>query len=77
MARKAFKKAAAGKGLCLYYLDCLLHLEREPASSTEAKLLLKKSPDYVVGFYTKSADRKLILEDAAYVKDLLWKKRAA
>lgn len=77
MAKKAIKKAAAGEVLYLYYLDVCLHLEREKASSTEAKILLKKSPEYVVGFYTRGTDRKLILEDAEYVKSMLLEKRVA
>lgn len=64
---------AAPNGLYLYYLNCCLHLEREKAASREARLLLKTHSEFAVGFYTRDADRQMILDDAAYAKDLLLK----
>lgn len=71
--RAAWKKPS----VYLYYLNCLLHLEKEKASSSEARLLLKTHPDYAVGFYTRDADRKMILDDAVFTRDALLKKQAA
>ena len=77
MASKAEREASQITGMYLYYLDCLLHLEREKASSSEARLLLKTHLDYAVGFYSRDADRKMILDDAVITRDALLKKRAA
>lgn len=77
MAKKAVKKAAAAKDLYLYYLDSRLHLDKEKASSSEVQLLLKTHPNHVVGFYTRHTSREIILDDAAFTRDLLLKKRAA
>ncbi len=77
MATKTERAAENKAGMYLYYLNCLLHLDREKASSKEARLLLITHPDFVVGVYTRDASRKLILDDAAFTKDMLIKKMAA
>ena len=77
MVGKAQRAAERKAGMYLYYLDSQLHLDKEKASSSEARLLLKTHPDFVVGFYTRDTSRKIILDDAAFAKDLLLKKQAA
>lgn len=77
MSKKTVKKGGGAKrGLYLYYLDCRMRLLKDAAGSYEARLLMKTHPHFVVGFYTRDADKKMILEDADFVRNELCKNAA-